>query len=336
MKAISKHLFLLICILGGITGCAKKEYHVENGIVFNTYYQIKYESTHALQNKIEAELEKFNLSLNPFNPNSIIAKVNRNEEVEVDAWFTEVFNKATEVSEKTNGAFDITCAPLINLWGFGFSRMDSVTPNMVDSIKTFVGYKKVKLVGKKVVKEDPRILLNCSAIAKGFACDVIARLFKKEGVENYMINIGGEIVMKGKNDKNAYWRIEINNPEDDDTSRTKNEHEKVVVQLCKEGAIATSGDYLNFYIKDGKKYAHTINPQTGYPAMQNILSATIVADNCITADAYATAFMVMGIDSARLVAASVPEIDYFIIYAGENGKQLYESSTEMLNYFPSK
>lgn len=325
---------VLLCVLSGTFGCSNKEYFEENGIIFNTYYKIKYEANQSMREKIDGELAKFSLSLNPFHPKSVISKVNRNEDVMVDAWFARVFNKATEVSEKTDGFFDITCAPLINLWGFGFSRMDSITPHMVDSIREFVGYKKVRLAGKKVIKEDPRILLNCSAIAKGFASDVIAEMLEREGIENYMVNIGGEVVMKGKNNKGNYWSIGINKPEDDSTGM-RDDVEKIV-QLRRKGAIATSGDYRNFYIKDGKKYAHTINPHTGYPAEQNILSATVVADDCITADAYATAFMAMGMDSARHIAASIPNIDYFLIYAGENGTHLYECSSGMLQYFQAQ
>lgn len=330
-KANMIFLVVLSTILGVASGCSEKEYYKENGIIFNTYFKIKYEADRSMREKIDSELSKFSLSLNPFHPNSVISKVNRNEDVAVDAWFARVFNKAVEVSEKTDGFFDITCAPLINLWGFGFSRMDSISPAMVDSIREFVGYKKVKLVGKKVVKDDPRLLLNCSAIAKGFACDVIAEMFESEGIENYMVDIGGEVVMKGKNDKGEYWIIGINKPEDDSTGTTE-EVEKII-QLRRKGGIATSGNYRNFYMKDGKKFAHTINPHTGYPAEQSILSATVIADDCMTADAYATAFMAMGLDSARHIGASTPGIDYFLIYAGENGTHLYECSSGMLQYF---
>ena len=327
-------LWIVLCGLLSFSCQDKKEYFEESGTVFHTLYHIKYEAPQLLTEQIDAELQKFNLSLNPFNPNSIIAKVNRNEAVEVDEWFKEVFNKSMEVSKNSEGVFDITCAPFINVWGFGFSKKDSVTPQMIDSLKTFVGYQKVHLEGNQVVKEDPRLLLNCSAIAKGYACDVVARLLEKEGIENYMIDIGGEVVMKGVSPNGICWRIGINIPEDDSTN-TKNNYDEIV-QLCKKGAIATSGNYRNFYIKDGKKYAHTIDPRTGYPSEQNILSATIVANDCITADAYATAFMAMGLDKAKEMAASLPEIEYYIIYADENGKHQIDYSEGMLQYLPRR
>ncbi|RKU63120.1 FAD:protein FMN transferase [Parabacteroides sp. AF17-3] len=317
------------------TACTKqKQYFEESGSVFHTIYHIKYEGSEILTEKIDAEFQKFNLSLNPFNPNSIISKVNRNEAVEADDWFIEVFNKAKEVSDHSEGIFDITCAPLVNLWGFGFSKMDSVTPQMIDSIKQFVGYQKVRLDGRKVVKDDSRILLNCSAIAKGYASDIIARLLEREGIENYMVEIGGEVTMKGVNQNGKCWRIGINKPEDDSTG-IKNDIEEVV-QLCKKGGVATSGNYRNYYIKDGKKYAHTIDPRTGYPSEQSILSATIVAEDCITADAYATAFMAMGLEKAREAAKNIPGIEYYVIYSDENGKHQIEYSTGMLQYLPNR
>ena len=317
------------------TACTKqKQYFEESGSVFHTIYHIKYEGSEILTEKIDAEFQKFNLSLNPFNPNSIISKVNRNEAVEADDWFIEVFNKAKEVSDHSEGIFDITCAPLVNLWGFGFSKMDSVTPQMIDSIKQFVGYQKVRLDGRKVVKDDSRILLNCSAIAKGYASDIIARLLEREGIENYMVEIGGEVTMKGVNQNGKCWRIGINKPEDDSTG-VKNDIEEVV-QLCKKGGVATSGNYRNYYIKDGKKYAHTIDPRTGYPSEQSILSATIVAEDCITADAYATAFMAIGLEKAREAAKNIPGIEYYVIYSDENGKHQIEYSTGMLQYLPNR
>ena len=317
------------------TACTKqKQYFEESGSVFHTIYHIKYEGSEILTEKIDAEFQKFNLSLNPFNPNSIISKVNRNEPVEADDWFIEVFNRAKEVSDHSEGIFDITCAPLVNLWGFGFSKMDSVTPQMIDSIKQFVGYQKIRLDGRKVVKDDSRILLNCSAIAKGYASDVIARLLEREGIENYMVEIGGEVTMKGVNQNGKCWRIGINKPEDDSTG-VKNDIEEVV-QLCKKGGVATSGNYRNYYVKDGKKYAHTIDPRTGYPSEQSILSATIVAEDCITADAYATAFMAMGLEKAREAAKNIPGIEYYVIYSDENGKHQIEYSTGMLQYLPNR
>jgi thiamine biosynthesis lipoprotein len=320
---------------GLLAGCAGKQtYYEESGSVFHTLYSIKYQAPRLLTEEIDAELQAFNLSLNPFNPNSIISKVNRNEPVEVDEYFAEVFNKAQEVSARSGGAFDATVAPLVNLWGFGFSREDSVSAQTIDSIKSFVGYHKIRLEGKKVAKDDLRVILNFSAIAKGYACDVIARLLEREGAANYMVEIGGEVTMKGLNPNGECWRIGINKPEDDEAGAGAALED--VVQPCKPCGMATSGDYRNFYIKDGMKYAHTIDPYTGYPAGQNILSATVIADDCMTADAYATAFMVMGVEKAVKTARSISGIDYFFIYSDPEGNHLTSFSDGMQPYLSNR
>lgn len=328
-------LFSLALLFTFLVSCKQEAvYYEESGSVFHTLYSIKYQSNKRLNEKIDAEFQKFNLSLNPFNPNSVIAKVNNNEEVELDEWFITVFNKSQEIAEKTGGSFDITCAPFINLWGFGFANMDSVTEQAIDSLKTFTGYKKIRIKNGKIIKDDPRVIINTSAIAKGFSCDVIAELMEREGVENYMIDIGGEVVLKGVNAKGNCWRIGINRPEDDSSGMVNNVQE--IVELCKKGGLATSGNYRNFYIKDGQKYAHTIDPFTGYPTSQSILSATVVADNCMTADAYATAFMVLGVDRAIEVAKTLPEIEYFLIYAGNDSIHRFAYSEGIIKYLPNR
>ncbi|MDR1403069.1 MAG: FAD:protein FMN transferase [Tannerellaceae bacterium] len=323
-----------VCWLGLLACTNKADYFEESGSVFHTLYTIKYQSPRLLTEEIDRELQEFNLSLNPFNPHSIIAKVNQNEPVEADEWFTEVFNKAQEISERTNGVFDATGAPLFNLWGFGFSKTDSVTPQLIDSIKTFVGYKRIWLEDKRVVKDDPRVILNFSAIAKGYACDVIARLLEREGVTNYMVEIGGEVAMRGVNQNGVCWRIGVNKPEDDPNGINRSIED--MVQPCRKCGIATSGDYRNFYEKDGKRYGHTIDPRTGYPAGQNILSATIVAENCMTADGYATAFMALGSEGAIELAKSTPEIDYYLIYLDREGRRQITYSAGMLGYLPNR
>jgi thiamine biosynthesis lipoprotein len=328
LKVFTSFLPAITLLFLSIAGCTGgKEYYEESGSVFHTLYHIKYQAPRPLTDGIDAELEAFNLSLNPFNPNSIITKVNNNEDVEVDEWFAEVFNKAKEVSVLSGGAFDATVAPLINLWGFGFSRMDSITPAMIDSIKTFIGHDRIHLKGRKVVKDDPRITLNFSAIAKGYACDVIARLLEREGVTNYMVEIGGEVTMRGVNHNGECWRIGIKKPTDDTEGADTSIED--IIRPCKPCGIATSGDYRNFYVRDGIRYGHTIDPATGYPAGQNILSATVMAPDCMTADAYATAFMVMGIERAVATARTIKDIEYFFIFTDATGEPLISFSDNM-------
>ena len=293
-----------------------KSYRNEKGLVFGTMYNITYESENSLRLDIDKELDNFNNSLSMFNPNSIISLSNKNEDVTVDSLFTNVFQKAMSISEATDGCFDITVAPLVNAWGFGFSESMNMNKAKVDSILKFIGWQKVQLKDNKVVKQDPRIMLDCSAIAKGYSVDVIANLLRRKGVKNFMVDIGGEVVVSGVNASGNNWRIGVSKPDDDPLSRNNNL--QTILDITDLG-IATSGNYRNFYYKDGMKYAHTIDPKTGYPVQDRILSATVIAQDCMTADAYATAFMVMGLDRAKEMTEQHPELDAYFIYSDDKG-----------------
>ena len=205
----------------------------------------------------------------------------------------------------------------MNAWGFGFKNATQIDSLTIDSIRQFVGIDKVRMENGKVIKDDPRLMLDCSAIAKGFGVDCVARLFDRKGIKNYMIDIGGELVMKGENAQMNTWRIGINKPIDD--SLAVNQELQTILEISNAG-MATSGNYRNFYYKDGTKYAHTIDPRTGYPVQHNILSSTVVAKDCATADAYATSFMVLGLDSAKAVCNAHPELDAYFIYSKDNGE----------------
>jgi thiamine biosynthesis lipoprotein len=210
------------------------------------------------------------------------------------------FDKAREISALTGGAYDITCAPLISLWGFGPDDLGEPTPHVIDSIREFVGYRKAWLDGRRVVKADPRVQLNASSLAKGYAVDLVAELLENQGIVDYMVEIGGEIRAHGVNPKGGNWRVEISKPIDDLTGTTR---ERMQVVSLHNMSIATSGNYRNYYIRDGKKVAHTINPLTGYPAETDLLSISILYADCLTADAVATACMVIGADSAQVLVS---------------------------------
>jgi len=323
-----KRLIILLIAIGGVgiffSSCSKPEgYYLTEGEIFKTTVHIKYKYPKDLREEIFARLDSFDLSLNPFNKKSILYRVNHNEEVEVDDWFITVFNKAKEISELTGGAYDITCAPLVNLWGFGFEKMDEINSRTIDSLKQFVGYQKVWIEGRKVMKADPRLQLDASSIAKGYACDVIAQLFDSYGIKDYMVEIGGEIHAKGKNPQGKTWSIEIEQPIDDVAGFQQKRQELIYL---KDRSIATSGNYRNFYLKDGKKYAHIIHPLTGYPVEGNLLSVSVIYPDCMTADAFATAFMVVGMDSACLIANRTPEMEYLFIYSDENDRFMEKKS----------
>lgn len=310
--------------------CKEKQatYVEDRGEVFHTTYSIKYKYTHSLKPEIEAELAKFDDSLNPFKPTSIISKVNNNEEVVLDSFFINVFNRSQEVSGVSDGLFDITVSPLINAWGFGFKNIDNVTPEMVDSLKAIVGYDKIQVENGRVIKSDPRVQINTSAIAKGYSTDVIADLLESYGVTDYMIEIGGEVTAKGVNDKGECWHIGIDKPVDD--KAPVHRELQTIIKLC-DKSMATSGNYRNFYVKDGKRYAHTINPKTGYPAESNILSATVIADDCMTADAYATVFMLADTATIRSIALQ-EKLSYLLILDSEDNRSVIVKSTGFDKY----
>ncbi|WP_298450851.1 FAD:protein FMN transferase [uncultured Prevotella sp.] len=311
--------FLIFLIVGTIIIVRQQRtmpYQHNTGFIFGTVYNVTYQSDKDLQKEIEAELKKVDESLSPFNKNSIISKINRNENVEVNEMFADVFNLSQKISEETDGAFDITVAPLVNAWGFGFKNDTKPTAASIDSLKQIIGYKKVRLKDKHVVKEDKRIMLDCSAIAKGYGSDAVARLLRSKGIDNFMVEIGGEIVTKGINEKRLPWKIGVIKPVDD--SLNTNQEIQTILNVTNK-AMATSGNYRNFYYKNGKKYAHTIDPKTGYPVQHSILSATVLAADCATADAYATSFMVMGMEKAKEILNKHPELMAYFIYSDKNG-----------------
>ena len=312
-------LFLFTILLISCKSSSKEAeltYYQESGEIFHTTFHIKYEYDRSVSEEIMEALQRFDDSLNPFKENSIIGKVNNNVPVKLDSMFLKVFNKSMEVARITDGKFDITASPFINAWGFGFKDMDNVTKEKIDSMKPFVGYNKIRIENGEIIKDDPRVQINTSGISKGYSCDVVAYMLQELGIKNYMVEIGGEITMKGVNEKGNCWRIGIDKPTDDSTAMRR--ELQIILSIC-DKAVATSGNYRNYYMKDGVKYSHTIDPLTGYPSEQNILGATIIADDCMTADAYATAFMAMGLDKSVGVAHKIPGLHYYFIYVKPDG-----------------
>jgi len=283
------------------------------GEVFHTSYHITYQGKEDYHDSIKCLFQEIDNSLSMFNKESILSQINNNDtSVRMNQHVRTVLDRGMAISKQTDGAFDMTVAPLVNLWGFGYKHSENVSKSMVDSILSFVGYEKIK-IGKdgQLKKGDNRIILDASSIAKGYACDVVGEWLAKKGITNYMVEIGGEVTLHGYNPKGKPWHIGINTPEEDSLSINREPQD---VLLLTQGGVATSGNYRKFYYKDGKKYAHTIDPHTGYPAQQDILSSTVIATDCMTADAYATAFMVMGSKQAlRVLEKEKSLMAYFII-----------------------
>lgn len=319
-SSIFRIVFLLFLIVGSIYIIRQQNtmpYQHNTGQIFGTTYHITYQSNKDLHREILQRLQLVDQTFSTFNDESIISKINRNEPVKLNQMFIEVFDLAKTVSKDTHGAFDITVAPLVNVWGFGFKSGTPPTKAVIDSLRHLTGYEKVKLIGSTVRKQDPRIMLDCSAIAKGYGSDVVAQYLRSRDVENFMIEIGGEIVVQGNSDKRLPWKIGVTKPTDDST-QVNNELQTVL--NVTNTAMATSGNYRRFYYKNGKKYAHTIDPKTGYPVQHNILSATVLANTCAKADAYATSFMVLGLEKTQQVLQHHPDLMVYLIYADGQGK----------------
>lgn len=326
--------FLTLLIVGTILIIRSQQntpYRKCSGLIFGTTYTVTYQYADDLQPELEARMHQVDSALSMFNKSSVITRVNSGDGIippgTTGDMFLDVYKLGMQISEDTGGAFDMTVAPLVNAWGFGFKQGSMPTPQQVDSLRQFVGFRKVSLQQKggrrAIVKQDPRSMLDCSAIAKGYGVDAVARLLHQRGVQNYLVEIGGEVVTSGISEKRLPWKVGVTKPTDDSLPAAAGELQTVLnITDC---AMATSGNYRNFYYKGGRKYAHTIDPTTGRPVQHNILSATVISKQCAVADAYATAFMVMGFDGARQVLSSHPELMAYLIYDNDGQYQVWYS-----------
>ena len=315
LLAVVAILCLLFC--GRPKEQTETSYQHNEGTIFGTIYHVKYLYAKDLKADIEAELQEVDASLSMFNPQSTISKINRGEENEVDEMLSEVLQLSYKINEATNGAFDPTVAPLVNAWGFGFKNGEMPNPEQVDSLLSLVELSHIHFDGSKLTKDNPLSILDFSAIAKGYGVDRAAKVLRDKGIKDFMVEIGGEVVTEGVNEKGEVWRIGINKPDDDSTS-INTELQDIIALSDK--AIATSGNYRNYYISEGRKIAHTINPKTGYPAQQDILSSTVMAPSCAEADAFATAFMVLGLEEAKQVLQKQPQLEAYFIYSNKQGE----------------
>jgi FAD:protein FMN transferase len=312
-------IFLIIVISNACDGPDKTGVYIKiAGFAQGTTYHITYEMTDTidLQPQVDSILHAFDLSLSEYDSNSVISKINRNENVVIDDLFTDVFRKSDEVFKASGGIFDITVMPLVNAWGFGPKAREVVDSARIDSLLEFVGMEKVKLENGKVIKSDPRVQLDVNALAQGYSVDIVTRFLDGLGAKNYMVEIGGEIRAKGINPTGKIWRIGIDKPEFGNI--IPGAELEAVVEL-KNKALATSGNYRKYYEENGIKYTHSIDPKTGYPAKQSLLSASIIADDCITADAYATVCMVGGLNKSKEILAQHPELEAYLIFGDDTG-----------------
>lgn len=319
--------FILFTFLAFFSSCQNKTHFMKlEGRAQGTTYRILYFCEDSLSYKEQADslLRQLDQSLSTYNPGSIISRINRNDStVMVDHHFIQVFNKSMEVAERTDGSFDITVAPIVNAYGFGFTEKQNINSAVIDSLLRLVDYKMVQLKGMKLTKANPRIMLDFNAIAQGYSVDVLASYLENKGIEDYLVELGGEVKAKGTKENDEPWRVGIDRPEE--SIATEGTLQGVV--KLKNKAMATSGNYKRYYEENGQKYAHIIDPSTGYPAKHNMLSASVITTDCMTADAYATAFMVMGVEKSKSFLAKNRDlgIDVFFIYEDDAGLKTYMS-----------
>ena len=333
MKITKRYLAVVIAAVIGVVAlvCTRQrpqQWHDNAGVVWTTDYHISYLSNTDLGDSIQAVLQAVDRSASVYNQASLVSQFNAGKTVQADAILDTLFRSSVVVHGQSGGAFDPTVMPLVNAWGFGYKSGSLPTDAQIDSILAFVGLNKVGLADGRLLKSDPRVQLDFSSIAKGLACDEIGRMLQRHGVSHYMVEIGGEIACMGNNRQGQPWRVGITKPVEDPMGTT-GEVQSIVKITDK--AMATSGNYRNFYYKDGKRYAHTIDPKTGYPVQHNILSATVFAKSCAVADAYATSFMVMGMEKAQQLLEQHPELMAYLIYSDEDGKNAVWYSPSLEN-----
>lgn len=321
IHGINPGTIFLLSLLAGIfmlsCGTSKSsDYNQFMGLTQGTTYHITYKGAENYKPQIDSLLAEFDTSLSTYNKESLITAINENRSDSADSYLKYCVEQALLICQASDGAFDITIGPLANCWGFGFKNKETMTQEKIDSLLPFVGCDKVSVVGNRIIKASPEVVLNVNAIAQGYAVDVVCDWLESKAVSDYMVEIGGEVKVKGLNPHQSEWKVGINEPIDD--SLNVNQDIREVVRIS-EHAMATSGNYRKFYVENGVKYSHTLDPKTGYPVKHNLLSASVLANSCIEADAYATAFMVVGLEKALEILKLHPELEAYFIYAGQDG-----------------
>ncbi len=317
-----KKLFILIGIMIIATACNQQEKKAQlvkfNGETQGTYYAITYYDINGInyQLQVDSILKAFDQCASLWVPGSIISKVNNNDStVVLDDYFIDIFNKSMKISEVTNGAFDVTVGQLVNAWGFGFTSRSKLDQHKVDSLMQYIGYKTVKLVNGRIVKENPKTYIDFNAIAQGYSADILAKFLVSKGIENYLIDVGGEVLGKGKKGNDSLWIVGIEKPAIHADDATILEAKLKLYNM----AMATSGSYRKYFEENGVRYSHTIDPQTGFPVKHTLLSVSVLAEACWEADGYATAFMVMGLEKSIAFLQKNKQLQAYFIYTDEKG-----------------
>ncbi len=326
---------LFALILWTVSSCKQEPRLIlvtNTGYAQGSTFQIKYRVLEGkdYSEEIQGIFEAIDASMSTYQPHSLISMINKGDTlVEVDSLFQKVLQRALAVSKESGGQFDPTVGPLVELWGFGLSKRDQVDSARVDSVKAFIGYDKLEITGltqqaSSKIKVPKGFKMDFNAIAQGYTVDVIVDFLERKGIENYMVEVGGEVRARGVNTDNEVWKIGIDKPSEE----IDEENRFQVIIALKDAALATSGNYRKFWVDEatGLKYAHTINPFTGFPAKNRLLSVSIIAPHAMDADAYATLCMVKGLQQSIDFLNSKPELEGYLIYTNEDGEwEVYET-----------
>lgn len=282
-----------------------------------TFYHIKYliKDGVNLQPRIENILSSVDSSLSTYVPYSLISKINYRQDNIVDSLFETVFNCAQLVHKQTEGAFDCSIAPLVNAWGFGFEKKQNLDSLKIKKILKNIGFDKIYIKNDSL-NIPKNMMIDFNALAQGFTVDLIAKFLDDNSITDYLIEIGGELKSKGSNASDKIWRVGVDKPIDEIDLQDRFQF----IMKLENKSIATSGNYRKYFEENGKKYSHTVSPFNGYPVMNNFLSVSVIHDDCMLADAYATAFMVMGKSKTLKFLDNFPEIEAYIVYTDKNGK----------------
>lgn len=328
-------IFLVSIIIGA---CSPDEiqYSSFSGFTQGTTYSVIYENrrnieVEKMKSDIEALLTIFDNSLSTYNPGSIISAINSNRDTIPDSLFISVFNRSGEIWELSGGAFDITAGPLINAWGFGPDAKKRFNEDNLDSLMMLVGMDKIKIVDGRVVKDSPGMYLDVNAIAQGYSVDILSSFLDELNISSYLVEVGGEVFARGTKNNGENWRVGVDKPVDNNIVPGRDLQTVIVLE---NRAMATSGNYRRFFVdqETGIKYSHTIDPSNGYPVRHTLLSATIISDDCMTADGCATACMVMGLEKSIEFIGTNDFLEAYLVYSDENGNYATWISEGMKQY----
>lgn len=326
MNRLAFFFFIAIIIFNSCRQAAPPERLIQlKGVAFGTNYAVSYYTNEhvSFDEQIDSLLNDFKQSVSYYEENSLISNINRNETNEMDNYFSTILKESLKIYEKTDSAFDVTVAPLVNAWGFGFTQKKDMSPQKIDSILQFIGLDMVNIKDNRVIKKNVRIQFDFNGIAKGYGSDLIANFLQSKGITSYMVNIGGDLIVGDAKPDGSPWMIALERPAKSHDDPQQYDH----IAKIKNRAVATSGNYRRYHEKDGKRYSHTINPKTGYPVQNNLLSVTVFADDCMTADGYATAFMVMGKEKSQEFVEKRDGLDAYFIFS-KNTEKFGEYATK--------